>query len=137
VFTTTRKQPEPEINVTPLVDVVLVLLIIFMVIAPSLQEGLPVVLPEAAAVDAKKPEHKIEIVMTSDGKLHLDDHELEEPALLAAVEAARQSRPDAVVVLKADAKLPYSRVRDVFASLSRAGMKGVSLKVASRRGGES
>jgi biopolymer transport protein ExbD len=98
---------------------------------------LPVVLPEAVAVDAKKPEHKVEIVMTADGKLHLDDHELEVPALLAAVEAARQSRPDAVVVLKADAKLPYAQVRDVFASLSRAGMKGVSLKVASRQGGES
>ena len=135
-FTSTRTQPEPEINVTPLVDVVLVLLIIFMVIAPSLQEGLPVLLPEATAVDTKKPDHKIEVVMTADGKLHFEENELEEEALLEAVRAAHERQADAAVVLKADASLPYARVREVFASLSKSGMKGVSLKVSTRRQGD-
>ena len=127
----------PEMNVTPLVDVVLVLLIIFMVIAPSMQDGVPVTLPEASSLDAKKPDHEIEVAMTADGKLHLDDAEVPEQALLAAVRARRDEHADATVVLKADATLPYARVRDVFAALSGAGMKGVSLRVAKRRGGES
>jgi biopolymer transport protein ExbD len=136
-FTPTRKLPEPEINITPLVDVVLVLLIIFMVIAPSMQDGVPVELPEASAFDAKKPDHEIEVAMTADGRLHLNDAELTEQELVLAVRAERDQHADAVVVLKADAALPYAKVREVFATLSGAGTKGVSLRVQKRRGGES
>lgn len=137
-FTRSTKQPDvqPEINVTPLVDVVLVLLIIFMVIAPALQEGVPVELPDASAFDAKKPDHEIEIALTADGQLHLEDQVISEPELLAAVRAEKERHHDAAIVLKADATLPYAKVRAVFAALSNAGNKGVSLRVAARRGEE-
>ena len=90
-FTRSVKQPEPEINVTPLVDVVLVLLIIFMVIAPNLQEGTPVVLPEIDAVDEEKHEDTIEVAMTADGKLWLEDEE-RTPLVADRAEALEEPR---------------------------------------------
>ena len=131
-FTRHVKQPEPEINVTPLVDVVLVLLIIFMVIAPNLQEGTPVVLPEILAPDKEKHENNIEVVMSADGKLWLDDKETTREAVLDTLTKTRESRPERVLILKADAALPYSTVRDMFASIQKTGFRNVSLKVSSR-----
>ncbi len=125
--------PKPEINVTPLVDVVLVLLIIFMVIAPNLQEGTPVLLPEVGHPDEKKRENVLEVVMTPDGRFLMDDVELDKDAMLSAVRQQRVESPDRDLVLKADAKLPYGAVREVFASLSKSGFRNVSLKVASRK----
>ncbi|NUO54720.1 MAG: biopolymer transporter ExbD [Polyangiaceae bacterium] len=136
-FTRSVKQPEPEINVTPLVDVVLVLLIIFMVIAPNLQEGTPVVLPEIDAVDKEKHEDNIEIVMTADGKLWLDDKETTREAVLSELEKTHEARPERVLILKADAQLPYSTVRELFASIQKTGFRNVSLKVSTKnRDGE-
>ncbi len=131
-FTRPVKQPEPEINVTPLVDVVLVLLIIFMVVAPNLQEGTPVVLPEIEAVDKEKYEDTIEVVMAADGKLFLDDEESTREAVLGELEKTHETRPERVLVLKADAQLPYSTVRDMFASIQKTGFRNVSLKVSTK-----
>jgi biopolymer transport protein ExbD len=133
-FTRHVKQPEPEINVTPLVDVVLVLLIIFMVIAPSLQEGTPVVLPEIAAPDKEKFENPLEVVMTADGKLWMDDKESSRESVLETLTQTHDKRPDRVLILKADAQLPYSTVRDMFASIQKTGFRNVSLKVSSKKG---
>ena len=136
-FTRSVKQPEPEINVTPLVDVVLVLLIIFMVIAPNLQEGTPVVLPEIDAVDKDKHEDNIEVVMTADAKLWIDDKETTREAVLSELERTHEARPERVLILKADAQLPYSTVRELFASIQKTGFRNVSLKVSTKhRDGE-
>lgn len=130
------KQPEPEINVTPLVDVVLVLLIIFMVIAPALQEGTPVVLPEIQQPDKEKFENPLEVVMTADGKLWMDDEESTREAVLASLEKTHQAKPERVLILKADAALPYATVREMFASIQGTGFRNVSLKVSSKKGEE-
>lgn len=127
---------EPEINVTPLVDVVLVLLIIFMVIAPNLQEGTPVVLPEISTPDDKPKPEIIEVALTADRRLFLDDVETSREEVLGALTKAREATPDKPLVLKADAALPYGEVRELFASLQRLGFRNVSMKVAKRRGGE-
>jgi biopolymer transport protein ExbD/biopolymer transport protein TolR len=138
---TRAKRPEPpapEINVTPLVDVVLVLLIIFMVIAPALEHGERVDLPSVTQPDPKKSlEGAINVTITESGALFV---EKEPMASLAALEAhlsgLRAADPARKLVLRADASLAYAKVRDAFAACARAGLAGVSLQVASRDGGE-
>jgi biopolymer transport protein TolR len=125
--------PEPEINVTPLVDVVLVLLIIFMVIAPNLQEGTPVVMPEVRRVDEQPLEGALEVVLDANGQFHIDDAALSSVEMFESVAAARAVEPERPLVLKADAALPYGTVRDAFAALQRAGFGTVSLKVAAEK----
>jgi len=126
------QQPEPEINVTPLVDVVLVLLIIFMVIAPNLQEGTPVVLPEVQKPDEEKLEDAVEVVLDAGGKFYLDDNEIDKATLFASLKAARAKDAELPIVLKADAGLPYGTVREAFVSLQKSGFVNVNLKVESK-----
>ena len=126
------QQPEPEINVTPLVDVVLVLLIIFIVIAPNLQEGTPVVLPEVRQPDEEKLEDAVEVVIDAGGKFYLDDKEIEKEPLFSSLRQARAAEPEIPIVLKADAGLPYGTVREAFVSLQQSGFVNVNLKVESK-----
>lgn len=127
------RPPEPTINVTPLVDVVLVLLIIFMVIAPNLQEGHPVVLPEVDTPDEKKLENALEVVLDAEGKLVFEEAEIDFETLAMKLEQARAADKERPLVLKADAGLPYGAVRDIFVRLQRGGFTNVSLKVATQR----
>ncbi|MFO0550590.1 MAG: biopolymer transporter ExbD [Polyangiaceae bacterium] len=129
-----RKQPEPEINVTPLVDVVLVLLIIFMVIAPNLQQGVPVEMPEAKRADEKKLENPVEVVMTIDGDLFIEQTPMSAEALFVELERLRKEDESRPLVLKADQKLAYGRVKDLFGALQRTGFRNVALKVIARKG---
>ncbi|NUP06800.1 MAG: biopolymer transporter ExbD [Polyangiaceae bacterium] len=123
------KQPEPEINVTPLVDVVLVLLIIFMVIAPNLQEGTPVVLPEVSKVDEEKLEDALEVVLDDKGQFLLEDKVVTKAELFETLAAVRSKEPERPLILKAHAALPYGTVREAFASLQKVGFGTVALKV--------
>jgi biopolymer transport protein TolR len=127
------KLPEPDINVTPLVDVVLVLLIIFMVITPSLAQGETVELPVVSQVD-KRPKdlNPIRVLLTSQGRTLLNKRPIAneqlgpELAILAKKDSTRQ------VVLNTDAQVPYGRVRSTLALLQSTGFKGVSLQVRPR-----
>ncbi len=125
----------PEINITPLVDVVLVLLIIFMVIAPQMQAGQPVATPEARHPDpeAKGQFDPITVSVTRDGAIWLEKARVEDPADLAkGLAAARSQGPDRKIVLQADRETPFRNVRKVFAQCQAAGASGVSLKVTAR-----
>jgi biopolymer transport protein ExbD/biopolymer transport protein TolR len=128
------KQPEPEINVTPLVDVVLVLLIIFMVIAPALNEGEHVELPEILTPDQKKKElEPIDLTLAANGNLVLDKQLVTEGELRSRLEALHAEDPERRILLKADTALPYGKVRDTFAMVQDVGFRGVSLKVLERK----
>jgi biopolymer transport protein TolR len=118
-----------EINVTPLVDVMLVLLIIFMVTAPLLKAGVPVELPESRAKALGEERDQVTISMSADGSVYLDDTSLA-PGELADALAAVKPDPDGklpLVTLRADKALDYGRVMGVMGELNHAGFTSISL----------
>lgn len=128
------KLPEPEINVTPLVDVVLVLLIIFMVIAPQLEHGERVELP---AVEQPDPQNKgkmdpITVTVGASGNVFWEKEPTDRAGLLSRLADTKAKEPDRRVVLKGDASLPYAKVRDVFVLIQSSGFNGVALLVSKR-----
>ena len=134
-----RRDATPDINVTPLVDVVLVLLIIFMVIAPALEHGERVELPGILAPD-KEQKGKLDPVTVTVGRsgtVYLEKTPTTIEALPAQLADIHAREPDRRVVLKGDGALDYQKVRDVFAVVQNAGFPGVSLQVQKRGGGKS
>jgi biopolymer transport protein TolR len=129
-----KKQPEPEMNVTPLVDVVLVLLIIFMVITPALNDGEHVEVPEFFKPDPKpKDADPIDVVLAKNGRVLVENNAIEPANLRATVQALHDASPDRVLLLKADSRLDYGVVRTAFSELQDVGFKGVSLKVSEKK----
>ena len=123
------RAPMAEINVTPLVDVMLVLLIIFMVTAPLLSAGVPVNLPDANAKPLNQNPDEISLSIAADGTIHLGDAALLPGTLaqqLAQVPPAPDGKPPQVV-LRADRSLDYGRVMAVMGELNRAGFTAISL----------
>jgi len=117
-----------DINVTPLVDVVLVLLIIFMVVTPMLQRGKPVVLPEGRRVSAlERGGDPVVVSVTRDGKIWVDKAEVARTALAGAVTAELQVHPGAPVLVKGDRDVEYQVIREVVAELAKTHLTGVSL----------
>ncbi|MFM6852460.1 MAG: protein TolR [Sphingopyxis sp.] len=125
-----RAAPMSEINVTPLVDVMLVLLIIFMVTAPLLATGVPIDLPETDAKPLDQPERPpVQISMDGAGAIFVDDAAITPAALpqrLAAIAAQQGGNPQ-TIMLRADRGLDYGRVMQVMGQLNQAGLTRVSL----------
>jgi biopolymer transport protein TolR len=133
-----RTHSAPEINVTPLVDVVLVLLIIFMVIAPTLEHGERVELPGIMQPD-KEQKGKLDPVTVTVGRsgtVYVEKTATTIEALPAQLADIHAREPDRRVVLKGDGMLDYQKVRDVFAVVQGAGFSGVSLQVQKRGNGK-
>ncbi len=121
------KGVKSDINVTPLVDVVLVLLIIFMVITPMLQRGKPVVLPDAKNVSALKGGDPILLSVTTDGKVWIDKEEVQKPDLPQMLQIQMQMLPGAPILLKGDRDLDYKVIREVVLEISKTHVLGISL----------
>jgi biopolymer transport protein TolR len=125
-----RRAPMSEINVTPLVDVMLVLLIIFMVTAPLLVAGVPVDLPQNRAAPLDQQAKPIQVSLDKNGAIFIDDAAVAEaalPAKLAAI-AAQPAPPEGRrIYLRADRSLYYGRVMKVMGELNRAGLNRVAL----------
>ena len=117
-----------EMNVTPLVDVMLVLLIIMMIVAPMLQKGVDVKLPEAANT-ADKPETQDQTVVavTADGRLFLNSVEVPENDLVRRVTDALEAKKAKIVLIKADEDAPYGRVMAAMDSLRKAQVEDMGL----------
>jgi biopolymer transport protein TolR len=131
-----RTRPVPQMNVTPLVDVVLVLLIIFMIVIPSMEHDAAVDLPSIFHVD-EEPEGRtdpITVSITRDGILYLESDVLDEAALLAQLEALHADGPRRRVILRADRATHYGEVRRLFGECQHIGFSGVSLRVGERAG---
>ena len=125
-----RRVPMAEINVTPLVDVMLVLLIIFMVTAPLLVAGVPVDLPESRAKALDQESKPVQISLDGTGGIFIDETPVsaaELPQAIAAI-AARPEPPEGRrIFLRADKGLDYGKVMAVMGELNRAGLNRVAL----------
>jgi biopolymer transport protein ExbD len=120
-------RPVAEINVTPLVDVMLVLLVIFMVTAPMLTAGIQVDLPRAAAARLTPPEPPLELGLTRDGGLFLGQEPIAEPALEPRLVELHAASPERALHLRADRGIEYGEVLRVMALVQRAGIQRVAL----------
>ena len=124
----TRGAPMAEINVTPLVDVMLVLLIIFMVTAPLLVTGVPIDLPDSKAKALKADDTPIQLSIDAKGQVFIDQKRVAADALPARLTALREARQDdARVYVRGDRALDYGRVMEVVGEVSSAGFKKVAL----------
>jgi biopolymer transport protein ExbD len=130
-------RPQPVMNVTPLVDVVLVLLIIFMVVVPMMEKSAHVDLPSIFNVDseAKGKTDPFTLSLTSDGAMYFERDRLDEPAFVATLREANRREPNRRLVLRADRTARYANVRKLFKVCQEVGFPGVSLRVNERKGG--
>ncbi len=117
-----------EINVTPFVDVMLVLLIIFMVAAPMMQVGVPIKLPDTAATAMPdETEEPLTISITADGLLLIQDTEISDEQLIPKLKAIAANRKSDKVFLRADGALAYERVAQVMGALNAGGFNNIGL----------
>jgi len=127
---------QSSINVTPLVDVVLVLLIIFMVMAPQMRKGPDVNLPNTAKpVDQGDERGRILVTVDERGGLWIDDQEVAPEHFGEELRAAAGEQPDPRVVIKGDARLNVGAIRQAMVAIEQAGFRGVGL-IAKNEGGE-
>ena len=117
-----------DINVTPLVDVMLVLLIIMMLIAPMLQQGVSVRLPQAANT-ADKPETQDQTVVavTSDKRLYLNGVPIQEGELQTKIQTLMETKKEKIVLIKGDEEAPYSAIMNTMDRLREANIENIGL----------
>ncbi|HAR52434.1 MULTISPECIES: protein TolR [Roseovarius] len=123
-----RSRPMAEINVTPFVDVMLVLLIIFMVAAPLMTVGVPVELPKTAAnALAGEQEEPLAITITAEGVVMIQTTEVARDELVSKLRAIAAERDGSKVFLRADGAVPYADVVQVMGALNRGGFDDIGL----------
>jgi len=123
------KGVKSEINVTPLVDVVLVLLIIFMVVTPMLQNGKAVNLPKSHFKEEKKNADLLILSITPDKSMYMESDKYDDEHLEKALQHKLEEKPDRHVMLKGDDSLVFADVRKVMNIARKAGAKGISLGI--------
>jgi biopolymer transport protein TolR len=116
-----------EINVTPFVDVMLVLLIVFMVTAPLLTVGVPVELPKTAAAQLVDRDEPLIITVDGEGRIFLQETERSLEALIATLKAIRAEKPDGTVYVRGDKGIAYGEVMEVMGALVKSGVTKLSL----------
>jgi biopolymer transport protein TolR len=120
--------PKSDINVTPLVDVMLVLLIIMMLVAPMLQKGVPVVLPEAGnTVDKPDTQEQTVLAVDSQNRFWVNGVEVPRPELANRVKTVLEDRTERVVLIKADKDATYGAVMDAMDDLRKAQIEDIGL----------
>jgi len=121
------RRPMTDINVTPLVDVMLVLLIIFMVTAPLIQSGVKVDLPRASAQQMEHSEEKLVLTITRDRRIFLGNAEISARDLEAKLASNARIQKDKELYLHADRSLPYGQVVEIMATARRAGVESLGM----------
>jgi biopolymer transport protein TolR len=116
-----------EINVTPMVDVMLVLLVIFMITAPLLTVGIPVDLPKTKASAMNEKDDPLTITVDAKGLLYLQETVIELSALVPRLIAITDSNPEARIYVRGDKSIAYGQVMEVMGALNSAGFKKVAL----------
>lgn len=122
-----RQSPMSEINVTPMVDVMLVLLIIFMVAAPLLTVGVPVNLPQSKASPLNEKTEPLAISIKADGNVYIQDTLVALEELTARLQAITENKPDTRIYIRGDHSLDYGQVMEVMGLITSAGFTKVAL----------
>lgn len=122
-----RYAPMSEINVTPMVDVMLVLLVIFMVAAPLLTVGVPVDLPETQAAPLNEEVEPVAISMDSSGQIFIQDTAIEFSELVPRLRAITSNKPDTRIYVRGDSSLEYGEVMQLMGQITAAGFSKVAL----------
>ena len=129
-----RFRPVAEINVTPMVDVMLVLLVIFMITAPMMTSGVQVDLPKTDAQAIKGDDQPVSISLDASGKLYVQETEIAKDDLVAKLKAIIGQKPDTRIFVRADKGIEYGRVMEIMGLLGGSGFDKVAL-VTEMKGG--
>jgi biopolymer transport protein TolR len=122
-----RYRPLAEINVTPLVDVMLVLLIIFMVTAPLMTSGVPVDLPKTSAQPINSDSEPLTVSIDAQGQIFLQDQQVQLPELVSKLQAIAQNNADRRIFVRGDKDLAYGRIMEVMGTITQGGFTKVAL----------
>jgi biopolymer transport protein TolR len=122
-----RYKPLAEINVTPLVDVMLVLLIIFMVTAPLMTSGVSVDLPKTSAQPLNSDSEPLTVSIKADGSIFLQDQAVDVDDLVAKLQAIAKNNPDRRIFVRGDKDLAYGRIMQVMGTITSGGFTKVAL----------
>jgi biopolymer transport protein TolR len=122
-----RYRPLAEINVTPMVDVMLVLLIIFMVTAPLLTSGVNVDLPKTTAQPVNTDSQPLTVSVKADGNVYLQDTQIDLPDLVAKLQAISENKPDRRIFVRGDKAVPYGTIMQVMGTITQGGFTKVAL----------
>jgi len=122
-----RRKPMADINVTPMVDVMLVLLIVFMVTAPLLSVGVPVDLPKTKAATLNDTEEPLVVTIDSKGAVYLQKKQVPLENLIPRLQAVTGAKPDTRIFVRGDRAIQYGMVMQVMGHISAAGFNKVSL----------
>ena len=131
-----RRRAMAEINVTPFVDVMLVLLIVFMVTAPMLTVGVPVDLPKTKAQALGQDREPLSVSVRRDGRIFLQNTPIEEDGLVAKLEAISKNGYDQRTFVRGDKSVDYGRVMEVMGLLNAAGFTHIGLVTDVRKSGD-
>jgi biopolymer transport protein ExbD len=131
---TAKGAASPDINITPLVDVVLVLLIIFMVVTPAINEGANIELPKVLTPDPKaKYINPIEVTIAPDGTTVVEKETIKLAQLKSKLIDLHSKDPERALMLKSDQGMKWGKMRNAFFDLQDIGFKGVLLKVTEKK----
>ena len=126
-FNRSKKEPMSEINVTPFVDVMLVLLIIFMVTAPLLTVGVQVDLPESSADSLPEEAEPLTLSINSKGEIYIQEHQVTYQKMIPKLLAIAKNRTDTRIYVRGDKTINYGRVLEIMGMLSGSGFTKVAL----------
>ncbi len=122
-----RYKPLAEINITPMVDVMLVLLIIFMVTAPLMTSAVPIDLPKTNARPVNSDSEPLTVSINAEGKIFLQDAELQLRDLVLKLQAIAESKPDRRIFVRGDRTITYGRIMEVMGTIAQGGFTKVAL----------
>lgn len=122
-----RRKPMSDINVVPFIDVMLVLLVVFMITAPMMTQGVDVSLPEAQTAAITNQTQPLQVSIKSTGAVFIQELETDPKDLPDRLKAIKEAQPNASILLRADRNVDYGAVMQVMAALQNAGLTNVSL----------
>jgi len=122
---TTGPQPMSDINMTPLIDVMLVLLVIFMITAPLMTSSLKLDLPKTDAAQPTDTPQFVSVAIDPQGQLYFGEEAIDAPALTERIAEAAKKNPQTEVQLRADKNVPYGRVAELIGIVQKAGLSRI------------